>query len=159
MRTSQKDFAPNGQRHHSNAILQLTCFGQVITNRVDVWFWNTTFNTLNRPARLRTFFGFTFFAIATLQVFPAFGVFCRAMEAAYDKSSLARPTVRRLEHLPGPGHGSPCEILSFYFSRRPVRLRPLIGCSWDGLSMSVTQKLKRLLPVHSAMSCRRVEIA
>lgn len=35
------------------------------------------------------FFGFTFFAIATLQVFPAFGAFCRAMEAAYGKSSHA----------------------------------------------------------------------
>lgn len=77
---------------------------------------------------LGRFFGFTFFAIATLQVFPAFGAFCRAMEAAYDKSSLARPTARRQQHLPGPGHRSPCEVLSSYFSRRPVRLRPLIGC-------------------------------
>ena len=29
---------------------------------------------------LGRFFGLTFFAIATLQVFPAVGIFCRAME-------------------------------------------------------------------------------
>jgi hypothetical protein len=44
-------------------LLQLARFGQVITNRVNVWFWNAALNrlsTLNRLTRFRTLLRFYF---------------------------------------------------------------------------------------------------
>ena len=50
-------------RSHGSFLSQLARFGQVITHRVNVWFWNAALNrlnTLNRLTRCRTLLSFYF---------------------------------------------------------------------------------------------------
>ena len=47
-------------RAYACVLLQLARFGQVITNRVNVWFWNAALNRLTRLRRFRSLLRFYF---------------------------------------------------------------------------------------------------